>query len=170
MVASNILYRFFVLQKMDVTYHGFRAVKTPCGDQLPSHRRLVGPFARFRNNLMFQTAVSAKTICKSSLGQLLAMGFDFIPNTCTAPTFSSAACMRISVVSNRSHEKRTFALTLRVRSSLLLFSQSWIDFGRNGNSHFDGCRPPREVYWQMSVIRFPNPTTPGHIDDPCART
>ena len=80
MVASNILYRFFVLQKMDVTYHGFRAVKTPCGDQLPSHRRLVGQFARFRNNLMIQTAVSAKTICKSSLGQLLAMGFDFIPN------------------------------------------------------------------------------------------
>ena len=114
---------------MDVTYHGFRAVKTPCGDQLPSHRRHFGQPARCRNNLMFQTAVSAKTICKSSLGQLLATEFDFILNL-HAPTLLSAARMRISVVSNRAHEKRTFALTLRVRSSLLLFPQSWIEFGR----------------------------------------
>ena len=36
-------------------------------------------------------------------------------------------------------KKRTFALTLRVRSSLLLFLQSCIAFGRNGNSQFDSC-------------------------------
>ena len=46
-----------------------------------------------------------------------------ILNICTAPTPSPAACMKISVVSNRAHEKRTFALILRVRSSLHLFSQ-----------------------------------------------
>ena len=64
--------------KVDVTHHGFRAVKTPCGDQLPSHRRHFGQLARCRNNLVFQTAMSAKTICKSSLAQLLATEFDFI--------------------------------------------------------------------------------------------
>ena len=94
----------------------YRAVKTPCGDQLPSHRRHFGQLPRCRNNVVFHTAVSATTICKSSLGQLLATEFDFILNICTATTHFSAACMRISVVNNRAHEKRTFALTLRVRS------------------------------------------------------
>ena len=75
----------------------------------------------------------------------------FILNICTVPTRSSAARMRISVTRNRTHEKRAFALTSRVRSSLL-FPQSRIDFWRNGNSHLDGCRPPREVYAQLCAM------------------
>ena len=77
----------------------------------------------------------------------------FILNICTASTRLSAACMRIFVVFNGTHEKRTFTLTVRVRSSLLLVPQSLIDNGRNENFQTDGCRPAREVYAQMCVIR-----------------
>ena len=109
---------------------------------------------------VFQTAVTAKNICKSSLGQLLATDFDIAVKSCFPfSTFArlqlapSAACMKICVVSNKTHEKRTTALTVRVRSSVLLVPQSLINYGRNGNSHFDGCRPPREVYAEMCVMR-----------------
>ena len=64
---------------------GSRAVEMPCGDQLPSHRR------QCRNNLVFLTA---KTICKSSLGQLLAMEFDIDVKPCFS--FSTFARLQVA--------------------------------------------------------------------------
>ena len=109
-----------------------------------------------------------KTICKSSLGQLPATEFDINVKTCssfsnmwTAPTRSSAACTRILMVSARTHDGRTFALTV-----LVLVSQSLIQ-----SKH-----PPRRLQTtKRSVcanvrhaLYIPNSITPGHIGDPCA--
>ena len=95
----------------------------------------------------------------------------FILNICTAPSRSSAACMRISVVTHRTHEKLIFCCDC-ARSIITSACPSVIDWlwGRNGNFLFDGWQTiKRSVCANVRhALYIPDPITPGHIDDPCA--
>ena len=95
---------------MDFTYHGKDAVYVP----KPNSSDVHGIATIWRSRLSRRR----KTVCKSSLGQLPATEFDIDVKTLTR---SSAACMRILMVSARTHDGRTFALTV-----LVLVSQSLI--------------------------------------------
>ena len=148
---------------MDVTQHGFRAAKTACGDQLPGHR---GHFdhleegARCRNNLVFQTAMTAKTTCKSSLGQLLATEFGTDAKSC----FSFSTFTRHQLA-------RTHLCVDRERSIITSACLSVID------RLWEGWKLPlrRLQTNKRSVcacvphaLCSPNPIAPKHIDDRCA--
>ena len=104
-MASNVLFRFFVLQ---VKWTSHVMVKTPCTCRSPT------PVTCTVSQRLgvFQTVTTTKTICKSSLGQLLATEFDidvkpcFSFSTCARLQLTpSAACLKRCVVSNKTHEK-----------------------------------------------------------------